>query len=211
MVIKEEKLQPLHLSQAFDKIPDDEGKFDFFNANLAYDTPAFLDPFLLKNSPVETERELFKRFGIFFKEAYTKSLAASHSIENQKKLKKFLSFREPQETYLGYTLESNRGSGLGSDFAESLLNFFLNSSINRLVVEKDIYPGQEFNPAILALIAEGLGYDGISDLTTCLVMDYLIAYTQEQCKIWDIPTSRKPVQQTFNFQEMEWTNGVWAD
>lgn len=205
-----ERLEPKHLSQVFTQIPEKEGEFDFFNTNLAYDTPAFLDPFLLKNSPVEEERLLFDRFGKFFKSAYRMSLSAPGNNRELKKLEDFLSFKEPIEVYLGYTADSNSGRGLKTDFAKKLLNFFLNSSINRLVIKDEVYPENKFNPAVLALIAEGLGYDGVSDLSICLIMDYLIRYTQQECKRWNIPTKKKPVRQTFDFEEMSWTNGIWA-
>jgi hypothetical protein len=207
---KDKKI-PKHISQVFKEIPQEEGEFDFFNTNLLYDTPAFLDPFLLKNSPVEKERKIFDRFGIFFKEAYKMSLQASIKPRELKKLENFLSFKEPIEVYLGYTADSNYGKGLKADFAKKLVNFFINSSINRLVVKDEVYPDEKFNPSILALIAEGLGYDGVSDLSICLIMDYLIEYTQEQCKKWGIKCKKKMVRQTFDFDEMEWTNGIWAE
>jgi hypothetical protein len=60
-----------HVSQLF-SLPED-ADLDFFDANLAFDTPVFIDPFLLKNSRVPEEAMLFDRLGVYFRFAYDKS------------------------------------------------------------------------------------------------------------------------------------------
>ena len=207
---REQKLSPVHISQAFG-ISTKESDLDFFDANLHYDSRLFIDPFLLKRSPVAEEKEVFRRFGRFFKHAYEQSLKVGENVQEIEKLKSFLSFYEPKEINLGYTKESNIGSGLGPLFASSLFHFFLSSSATRIIVEDDLYPDEEFNPATLAIFTDGLGYDGISDLTANLIMDYLIEYTQRQCRKWGIKLKNLPVRQSFDFEEMEWTNGFYAN
>lgn len=202
--------QPLHISQAF-TIKQDEKDLDFFDANLVFDSKLFIDPFLVKLSPIAEEKALFDRFGIFFKNAYDKTIRARPHESEVERLKKHLSFKEPKEISLGYTVKSNKGSGLASQFATRLINFFLSHTASYILVKDENYPDKKINPNIFTIVSEGLGSDGISDLSACLLMDYLIQYTQEHCKTFGIPLKRLPVQQTFDFSELEWTNGIYAD
>jgi hypothetical protein len=64
----------------------------------------------------------------------------------------------------------------------------------------------------LALIAPGVGRDGISDFTTCLIKEYLAEYTQtfaqehlkpEQCKTVTLPRVR------FNYATETWQSGKY--
>jgi len=195
-----------HITQVFN-LSQKEEELDFFDANLAYDSPLFIDPFLLKRSPIAGERDLFKRFGSFFEYVYNNSLKVNGDLEASKLLN-FLNFHEPKEICLGYTEKSNQGSGPGSTLASSLLHFFLTSAAKRIIFKKEMYPDGEFNPAILSFFAEHLGPDGVSDIAANLIMDYLIEYTQDHCKNLGIKMKVLPVQQTFDFSEMEWTNGL---
>lgn len=209
MLEEQIKQKPLHISQAFN-LSKIEADLDFFDANLKYDTRLFIDPFLLKRSSDETERTIFKRFGSFFKHAHGMAISAK-SENDLDKLKEFLDFPEPKEINLGYTKESNKGSGLGSKFATALFQFFLNNTARRLIVEEYLYPDNSFNPGALPIFAKDLGPDGISDLTANLMMDYLIKYTQEKCDELGIPKKELPVKEAFDFNNMEWTGGYYAN
>lgn len=203
---EQEQIEPLHISQAFGISPDAD--LDFFDANLYFDSRLFIDPFLLKRSPVEEERELFTKFGDFFKEAARKAISTGPS--GLRNLSSFLSFKEPKELYLGYTLDSNDGKGLATRFSSVLITFFLQDTARRVVNNDHLYPDRKFNPAILPLLSEGLGPDGISDLAGNLFMDYLIKFTQKQCEKFNIPLQTLPVGNSFDFTEMEWTGGFYA-
>ncbi|MDD2696679.1 MAG: hypothetical protein PHE52_00775 [Candidatus Pacebacteria bacterium] len=202
-----EEIYPLYVSKAFN-LSEKESDLDFFDANLLYDSRLFIDPFLLKRSSVPEERELFGRFGLFFKYALENSLKANGDYEIGKLLT-FLNFHEPKEINLGYTEKSNEGSGPGSKLASSLLHFFLERSAEKIIFKDSLYPNNEFNPAILSVFVDRLDHDGVSDIAANLIMDYLMKYTQGECKKLGIKTKELPVQQSFDFQKMEWTSGIY--
>jgi hypothetical protein len=197
-------MKPWHISQAFGL---DSAELDFFDANLRFDSKLFIDPFLIKRSPIDFERSIFNRFNIFFRDAYRRSLDLGHDESKISDLKKYFNFIEPREISLGYTETSNRGAGLGPEFARALLDFFMNNLARTLVVEEDLYPDHKFNPLLFTIFADKLGPDGISDLSTNLMMDYLIEYTKSQAENLNIQLKILPVRQTFDFENMEWTNG----
>ena len=198
---------PQHFSQAFN-IPATESELDFFDVNLEYDSKLFIDPFLIKKSSVEEERALFVRFGDFFRYAYDKALELNTNTGAYEELKLLLSFREPKEIGLGYTEASHEGAGPGASFAAILLQFFIHNTAKRLIKDVELYPDEEFNPITLEIFTEGLGPDGLSDITANLLMDYLIKYTQVQCEKYGIPTKQLPLNEDgFDFAEKEWRGG----
>lgn len=197
-----------HISQLFN-LPTN-ADLDFFDANLAYDTPVFIDPFLLKKSFRKTETELFERFGDFFRYAYDKSADLSIGEENIKRFGKLLTFPEPENIYMGYTQASNKGRG--PTLTAKLLEFFLENSAKKFVKETDYFPDRLYNPVSLQVFTDGVGPDGISDITANLIMDYLITYTIEQSEKWGIQRKKLPLDHDgFDFSENEWRGGGWYE
>jgi hypothetical protein len=207
------KKNPLkyHFTQIYG-IKSSESDLDFFDANLRYDTTLFIDPFLLKNSPVKSDQVLFDRFGIFFKDAIEKfsKINIEKSLE-RKIFIRHIDFGEPKQLCLGYTAGSNKGKGPGKEFAKALFNFFVDISLKKIIENESYYPDKRINPAVLGLVSKNIGPDGISDLAISLILDYLISYTQEVCKKYGIKTQTLPTPKFFSFEFMEWVNGKYAE
>lgn len=201
-----DKRQAYHITQAFG-VEADEADLDFFDANLKFDSLLFVDPFLIKRSPLERERELYQRFDTFFELALDKVLKVKENELARGDVVKFLSFPEPKELYLGYTKESNEGSGLAEDFAKGIYGFLVKEAAKKFILDRTLYPDEKVNLELVILFADKVGPDRISDLCANLIMDYLVKYTQEQCKKWEIPIKILPVGQLFDFEEKEWTDG----
>lgn len=197
-----------HVSQLFD-LPED-AEFDFFDANLEFDSPVFIDPFLLKKSPLPREAELFDRFTDYFRYVYDKSseLTLKTGI-TPRAFERLLTFHEPKNIYMGYTEDSNDGKG--PNLTKRLLNFFLESSAKRFVRETEYFPDHQYNPVSLQVFTDGVGPDGISDITANLIMDYLIEYTIEQAQKWNMKLTPMLAlnQDGFDFEAMEWRGGAY--
>lgn len=186
-----------------------EGEVQFFDLNLNYDSPVFIDPFLIRKSHIKKERELFPRFGDYFRYAYDTSLKIDDNAQ-KKKLRSLLRFVEPKELSIGYTEASNKGVGPGVSFTEKLLNYFLNSAARHFIKHSGLYPDGKFNPVTVEIFTDGLGPDGISDLTANLIMDYLIDYTQSVCRNFDVPMAELPINCDgfdFDARQMFWKSG----
>ena len=198
-----------HVSQAFN-LPND-ADLDFFDANLFFDSPVFIDPFLIKDSPNPQEAELFDRFGDYFQYAYDQFLEFSLHRLSEARFKRLLAFHEPKNINMGYTEESNAGKG--TSLSKRLFQFFLNDSSRRFVRETRYFPEQKYNPVSLQVFADGIGPDGISDISANLIMDYLITYTQEQARIWGIPLNSQIALQYdgFDFDTHSWRGGRYYE
>jgi hypothetical protein len=206
-MIPQKSITPVHFSQAFG-LAGKEDILDFFDTNLAFDSKLFIDPFLLRKSPVLEEKSLFNRFTELFKYIYTKSLEVNGIRSRYDDLRNLICFPEIREISLGYTERSNAGSGLRDSFTNAIISFFLSNSARRLINEDDLYPGKQFNPVTFEIFTDGVGSDGISDLTANVIIDYLIKYTQKQCKLWEIPQKLLPINRDgFDFENMTWKDG----
>lgn len=194
-----------HFTQAYEiNVPEED--LDFFDPNLAFDTKLFVDPFLLKRSPVVEEVDLYKRFNIYFNEVLKRTIDVESGKRQEGYLYNFLLFPEPKEACLGYTEQSNDGLGLGGIFARAVTAFFLKGIASKLL-NKNLFIDSQFNPESLMVFADDVADDGISDLTINLNADYFVKYTQDQCKKFGIHLKSLPLTQSFDFEEMEWTNG----
>lgn len=207
----ETKVKPLHFTEAYG-IAKSESDLDFFDVNLLYDTRAFIDPFLIKRSPREVERELFKRFGDYFRRAYEISAASELTRGDYDRLREYLEIPEPRAIGLGYTEVSHSGSGPGKSFTDRLTEFFLESAARKFLRETEVFQDQEFNPVTLDIFVDRLGPDGISDISANLLMDYLVSYTQEQCESLGISTKELALNTDgFDFENQEWRGGGYYE
>lgn len=100
---------------------------------------------------------------------------AQHSPVSEALLRAWYCFPEVKQTWLGFSLEGNQGSGLGIDFARSL-----HENLHQIFGEfgsESITKGSHIEK--VCLIKDGIGRDNISDFVTNLIKDFLCTYTQE--------------------------------
>ena len=198
-----------HVTQIFG-IPD-SADIDFFDANLEHDLPVFIDPFLIKNSPNPKEAALFERFGDYFRYAYDVSTSLDTFRMSPKQFAKLLAFKEPKNINMGYTEASNAGHG--TNLTKKLISFFMESAARKYVRETEYFPDHMYNPVSLQAFTDGIGYDGISDISANLIMDYLISYTIEQADKWNIPRKKDIHLDTdgFDFDTHRWKGGGYYE
>ena len=143
-----------------------------FNISLAADLPLFIDPFLLFNSKKQEYRRLHDQIIKYVQFLRDKS-------EDEKPdsglFKAWYRFPEIKQSWLGFSVSGNKGSGLGqSDFAIAL-----HSSLNKLFSDfgkEKTAKGSHLEK--LCPIKELVGKDNISDFTTNLIHEYLLAYIE---------------------------------
>lgn len=146
-------------------------EYGAFNISLISDLPLFIDPFLLFNSKKDEYKNLHNQII-----DYLKFLRSKSNIEDLSRggLKAWYFFQEVKQNWFGFSIGSNRGSGLGADFARSL-----HQNLHKFFYkfgEEEITKGSHLEK--LCLIKEGVGKDSISDFTTNLIKDFLLEYTQ---------------------------------
>jgi hypothetical protein len=108
---------------------------------------------------------------------YLRDLAVAGKL-NDARLRHLFCFSEVHQNWLGFSHNSNRGRGLGMDFARALAEN-LHNLFSRFGNE-GVTRGSHLEK--LCLIRDGVGRDMISDFTTNLILRFLCEYTQEFAK-----------------------------
>jgi hypothetical protein len=113
-----------------------------------------------------------------------------------------IDFPEVDEIGFGHSNRKVKGLGLG-DTLNALLADTLRMS--PALQERGLRHIEE-----LQLISIGVGPDRVSDITANALKTYLVDYTQQQAKLWDIPvTTDIPVHHYFDFENWEWSDGFF--
>ena len=137
-----------------------------FNISLVVDLPLFVDPFLLFQSKDERYRALHEHIIAYLR--YLRD-QASAALRNESRLRHLFCFPEVTQNWLGFTLDSNQGRGLGPGFAKALAANL--NSIFESFGDERITRGTHLEK--LCLINENVGRDKISDFTTNLIKGFL--------------------------------------
>jgi len=152
-----------------------QAELDFVNVSPDKDLPLFLDPFVVSN-PNNDWAERCNEYIISFFETLLNYIRKSDTTNALRLLKKL---SEPNETCLGLSHQNPSGRGIGAYQAKDL--FY------KLKKSKAVQTGVISDIAELDLFVDNIGPDKISDMTTNILRGLLIEYTQNQCKLHDIP------------------------
>src|SRR5262249_52450417 len=106
-----------YFSDVFEVEPETLEQYGAFNVSLVADLPLFIDPFLLFNSPKPHYQKLHDRIIQYLRFLRDKSAAGS---VRSGLIYAWYTFPEVKQNWLGFATSSNRGSGLGKDFAIAL-------------------------------------------------------------------------------------------
>jgi hypothetical protein len=174
-----------------------------FNVSLINDLPLFIDPFLLFDSEHERYRSLHEEIISYVKFLRDRALDPSAS---QAMLDSWFLFPEVRQNWLGVSKRGNHGSGLGNDFAQSLLRnlraLFRDFGTETVTVDSHLEK--------LCLINHGVGRDHLSDFTTNLIKGYLLEYTQTFARAHIDPSLRSTFainRVTFDYENRRWRGG----
>lgn len=194
----------IYFSDRFNVNPQTLDEYGAFDISVVSDLPVFIDPFLLFNSEKEEYQALHDQILDYLR--FLRDHA--HEPIDAGRIKSWYTFSEVRQNWLGFTVDSNRGHGLGRTFAvalhaalgDVLENFGDETITSSSHVEK------------LALIRHGVGRDTISDLTTNLIKHYLLRYTSEFASAHLASVDRKTVavpRAKFNYNTQTWATAKY--
>ena len=165
----------IYFSDFFNVSPKVLNDYGAFNISLINDLPLFIDPFLLFGSKETEYRDLHSKmldYLVFLKEK------SKEGITDIAQIKSWYKFSEVKQNWFGFSKTGNKGSGLGEKFGKSM------SSSMHIVFDdlgKEVIT-QSSHIEKAALFEIGVGKDNISDFTTNLIKEYLLAYTEKFAK-----------------------------
>jgi len=178
-------------------LPIRQEDVDFVMPDVEVDRRLGVDPFLLYRSSRPDFQQAHYQILEFF------NFVLKHIREgNLTRAEYLLQCPEPNEIGLGYSKPGNRGNGVGPELAKEISYTFYNSPI---LLSRGLRHIEE-----LQLICPGVGPDRISDIAANILKLFLVEYTQEQCRSWNIPISRDiPLSHYFDYNMLDWYDGYF--
>jgi hypothetical protein len=153
-------------------------QLDFVDVSNEYDTPVYVDPYAIEIRDDIWSARASEQIRSFFKEV----LAALRDQNTARAIGLMSHLREPKETFLGVSRGDPQGRGVGKGQAQQLIAAIRQS--------KAFASGLLSDLSEMALYVEGIDKDKISDLTTNIIRGLLVEYTQQQCEMHAVDTSR---------------------
>jgi hypothetical protein len=182
------KITEVRFSDHF-KLSKGQAELDFVDIPLNGDARLFVDPyaFTLENDPwfIDCNDLLIDYFSLVIESIRAGKLFIARRLLSN--------LHEPQETHLGFSRIGSAGRGIGRSQAADLLD--------TLSASQAVQTGQLQDLSDCELLIPGISADKISDITINIIRGQLIDYTEAQCRLHNVPTSRVP-------GGISWDNGL---
>ena len=150
-------------------------ELDFFDYDINKDTYAFLDPYYIARKEDDFLMECNEYVETFF----NRFLYLLYNDES-KAYDLFSHLGEVNEICLGMSKESPQGKGIGGIDAANIFDAIKKSEAFQTGIAQRLEDVRIFVP--------GVDRDKISDMVANIIKYPLIKYTQEQCKLFGVPT-----------------------
>ncbi|HET6274555.1 MAG TPA: hypothetical protein VFE16_01290 [Candidatus Cybelea sp.] len=154
----------------------DQSSLDFVDVDVASDNAFYIDPSAVKQLDTRWGHECAALIEDFFDTIQR----LIHANRRQRALDLLSALREPNETRLGVSSGRPAGHGLGDGLAEAYYEGITQDNLY------DFY--EDFEE--IALLTEGIDRDILSDITTNIIREPLIRYTQSMCRYYVIRPTR---------------------
>lgn len=176
------------------KLDKTQAELDFVDIPLDTDIKLFVDPSSLSRIDDEWYIESHNLVIDFFE----KLIATIRNGSKIQALELLNHLGEPDGTNLGLSQGKPLGKGIGDKQAKALYK--------KLHKSKAVETGYLKDLSDCELLVEGISFDKISDITTNIIRKKLIEYTNEQCNLLDIETTKVSAGMFW-----DWEAGKWRD
>lgn len=147
---------------------------DFVDVDFDTDLEVFVDPRALRLIRTDWGEECVALVQDFF----TAVMEAIRHQDDDTAKRLLLQLREPNETHLGWSAEKSRGRALGTGSAADVWRALKSSEAAQSGLLEDLED--------TVLLVDGISTDIVSDITTNLIRQPLIHYTQAACNWYGI-------------------------
>lgn len=164
----------MRVSEHFD-LDKTQPSLDFVDVDVENDVRLFIDPRAFVGISSEWGTECVA----LIRDYFSVLLGAVCGNDRRTGLKLLGDLKEPRETGLGLSIQGTRGRGVGNERTEDLWKALRKSEAVQSGLIEDLED--------TILMIYGIGPDIISDITTNILREPLIEYTQAMCQIYSIP------------------------
>jgi len=177
------------------RLKKNQPELDFVDVPTGADLLLFIDPysFTLDTDPwfVDCHNLVVDFFSILI------DCIRAGKIDQAKQL--LGNLHEPEDTHLGFARTGSPGRGVGRNQANDLLD--------TLAKSKAVQTGALDDLSDCELLIPGISADKISDITTNIIRGQLLEYTESQCALHGIATSRVQGGVRWDLHLHRWVNG----
>lgn len=177
----------IYFTDFFNVLPKRLEEYGAFNISLINDLPLFIDPFLLFGNKKQEYQDLHKKILNYLTFLKSKS---RQGISELSQIKSWYLFSEIKQNWFGYSKVGNGGSGLGIKFGKAMstsMHIVFDDLGNEIVT-------QSSHLEKAGLFEIGVGKDNISDFTTNLIKEFLLAYTETFAQKYIAPSQLKVIK-----------------
>lgn len=169
-----------------------QAELDFVDVPLRKDLPLFIDPYSFTVRDDQWSVECNEAILSFFQTAI-ECIGSGDDARGRFLLD---NLSEPNETHLGLSTATPRGRGVSGKQALDLYSHLRGSRAAATGVISEL--------SDCDLFVDGIGPDKISDITTNIIRRQLVGYTEEQCRLHNIPTQEVPSGRLWNANDQRW-------
>jgi len=166
----------MRVSEHFN-LPYRQPELDFVDVDVVGDTRVYVDPHAIRSLASDWPSWCVSLLQDFFETVIT---AIGRGADDRAEVL-LAGLREPNETHLGLSKGRARGHGIGYLLGQDLVAAIQSSVAVKSGLLRDLEDA--------ALLVDHVGDDLISDITTNVIREPLIAYTQTMAKSYGIPVT----------------------
>lgn len=157
------------------KIKKKQPELDFVDIDINKDIPLFIDPHFLACRTDAWSQKATKSIRSFFQ--HLLHLLSEKEYDEARLF--FSHLTEPNETCLGLSKGSPKGRSVNKEDIKEIFDNLIKSNALKSGLVEDLEDSLIF--------VDGVGRDKLSDMTTNIIRNHLITYTQDQAKLWGFP------------------------
>lgn len=173
----------MRYSEIFNVSPRQLEMKGVFDADQSTDSQLHIDPSLLKGCTIPEFVGAYDEFIGYFANVFSLVPTVKISARAFSGMVNRLQFREIANTCLGYSSNGTRGNGIGEKLAKKIAKSII-----------EIYDLGIDNPVVFEMLPffeENIGADRISDMTSFLLVERFLKFTERICRELRIPVSPK--------------------
>ncbi len=148
---------------------------DFVDIDTDIDIPLFLDPYFISKCEFPFAEEAYSTIRSYFE--YLLALLRAGDYETAEEIFTYLG--ETNDICCGLSIGKPQGHGIGAKDTKKILNSLIESKAVETGLMEDIEDFRLFVPNV--------DKDKVSDMTANIIKKHLLSYTEEQCKLNEIP------------------------
>ena len=166
---------------------------EWFNPQVEWDTALFIDPILLKNTKIPEFKGSYEKIIFYFSQVLEKIGDTNLPLSLKKNM---VNFVEVKEANLGYSYDSNDGSGLTGETALKVMK-----NLKRFV-ELGLFGLDDFETIVI--FDDRVNVDRISDMVLNILKNNFIQYSLRIAKENEFPIKNFRQRTEFDFNTMNW-------